>query len=319
MKKMRKFVLLTAASMLLPVIIYNTVFAQVITREQLQNTENIDVLREIGESVARDTKNETLPESEIPGRIEVYMENVLGDDEKEAIISVFYGPKYNITAVYKEENGGYEYVGELGTFFNPKDVKVKNFNKGNPIVFVSDYINQQAGAFEESVYFYGYTWNDEKDEFINVFLEPMNIDAQWLENGVWQKAERKGKAVYENSSVPNIKTEYNQFYYTAEDDGTKSKPEDDEYTLVEEWTENELFYWSDRWQRFIVGEAVEKSTGDKVAVISRWEKLPYTRAPEFAGYENYVRIVRSDGSMEVVPEGNLGNVEVKKESTMENV
>ena len=308
MKKKRKFALLTAASIILPVIIYNTIFAQTITREQLQNTENTDVLREIGDIVARDTKNETLPKSEIPGRIEVYMEDVLDGEEKEAIISVYYGPKYNITAVYKEENGGYEYAGELGTFFNPKDVKAKKFNKGNPIIFVSDYINQQAGSFEESAYLYGYTWNDEKGEFINVFLEPMNIEANWLENGIWQKAERKGKAVYENSSVPNIKVEYNQLYSATDDKGNKKQPEDEDYTLVEEWTENELFYWSDRWQRFIVGEAVEKSTGDKVAIISRWEKLPYIRVPEFAGYENYVRIGRGDGSMEVVPEGNLGSI-----------
>jgi len=311
MKKKRLFLLLAVLAAFVAVFFIKTVFAGTITKEQLQNVENTDVLREIGETVIRDTKNTTLPESELPGRIEVYMENVLGDEEEEAIISVFYGPKYNITAVYEPVNGAYEFAGSLGTFFSPRDVIVKNFRKGNPIIFLSDYVNQQAGAFEDSTYLYGYTWNNESGEFINVFTEPMNINAQWLENGTWQKAERKGKAVYENSQVPNIKAEFDQSYYTAQDDGSQKQPSAEEYSLAEQWVENEMYYWSDEWQRFIIKEMIEKATGEKVAVVGRWEKLPYTRTPEFQQYTDYKRIIRKDGSTEPLPNDALSEIEVK--------
>lgn len=295
------------------------VMAGVITEEQLKNIEDKDVIAQVAQIVLEDTGIEPLYGSEGAGRIDVYMKNVMGDDREEAIISVFYGPKQNITAVYKPTNGGYEFAGTLGTFFSPQDIIVKNFRYGNPIIFLSDYINQKIGDFEESTYLYGYTWIDDENQFINVISVPMNIETQWLNNGIWQKAERRGKAVYENSAVPNVKADFNQFYYTAKDDGSKMAASDEAYTLQEEWKESEVYYWSDEWKRFIEDEKIEKATGEKVAILSDWNKLPYSRAPEFEPYLDYTRILRKDGTMDAVPASALSDIEKKTVSEIKSM
>ena len=297
----------------------HTVFGSSISQSQIENISKENTKKQIAKIVLEDT-GKSIPGKELDGvKVEVFMENTMGNDEDDAIISVSYGPKHNITAVYQKEKGGYEYAGSLGEFFAPKNIIVKNFKHGNPLIFLSDDTNQKIGALEECTYLYGSTWNEETEEFVNVFTEPMNINTQWLEDGVWHKVERKGSAVYENSAVPNIKTEYNQSYYTADDAGTKTNPSAEMYTIIENWQETESFYWSSEWRRFIVDEKIEKSTGEKVAVVSRREKLPYSRMPEFEKYSDYERIIRKDGTNESMPKENLSEIENKTFKEIENM
>lgn len=297
----------------------HTVFGSSISQRQIENISNEDTKKQIAKIVLEDT-GKSIPDKELDAvKVEVFMENTMGNDEDDAIISVSYGPKHNITAVYEKDKIGYEYAGSLGDFFAPKNIIVKNFKHGNPLIFLSDYTNQKIGALEECAYLYGSIWNEEEKEFVNVFTEPMNINTQWLEDGVWHKVERKGSAVYENSAVPNIKTEYDQYYYTADDSGTKTAPSAEMYTLIENWKETESFYWNNEWGRFIVDEKIEKSTGEKVAVVSRWEKLPYSRTPEFEKYSDYERIVRKDGTNESMPKENLSEIENKTFKEIKNM
>lgn len=297
----------------------HTVFGSSISQSQIENISNENTKKQIAKIVLEDT-GKSIPDSELEKvKVEIFMENTMGNTEKDAIISVSYGPKHNVTAVYEKDKTGYEYAGSLGDFFAPKNIIVKNFKHGNPLIFLSDATNQKIGALEECTYLYGSTWNEETEEFVNVFTEPMNINTQWLEDGVWHKVERKGSAVYENSAVPNIKSDFEQAYYTAEDGGRKTSPSSEDYTLMEEWKEQETYYWSSEWRRFIVEEKIEKSTGEKVAVVSRWEKLPYSRTPEFEKYSDYERIIRKDGTNESMPKENLSEIENKTFKEIENM
>ncbi len=310
MKKAKRTALFLLPFVLCSVIIsIHTAFGSSISVSQLENVRDGNTKKQIAKIVLEDT-GKSIPDNELDSvKVEIFMENTMGNDEDDAIISVSYGPKHNVTAVYQKEKGRYEFAGSLGEFFAPKNIIVKNFKYGNPLIFLSDYTNQKVGALEESTYLYGNVWDEETEEFVNVFTEPMNINTQWLENGVWQKVERKGSAVYENSAVPNIKSDFEQAYYTAEDRGTKTSPDAEVYNLVEDWQEQETYYWSREWGRFIVEEKIEKSTGEKVAVVSRWEKLPYSRTPEFEEYSDYERIIRKDGTNESVNKDSLSTIE----------
>ncbi len=294
------------------------IFASSISDSQLKNIENTDVMTEVAGIVLSDSNYEGGFTADEVGKIEVYMYDLTGDGKEDAIVSVFFGPKSNITSVYENKGGIYDYRGTLGEFFSPSDINVQSLNSEDYVIFVSDYINQQIGAFEKETYLYGYVWDEKLNDYKTVFADPLDIEAQWLQDGIWKKVVREGSYTYDNSSVPNIKTTYNQEYYTYSDEGNKRPSKDEDYNIADSWQENETYYWSDEWSRFIVGEKIEKSTGEKVAIISRWNKLPYSRTPEFQPYNNVERILRKDGKAENVNKDTLTEIENKVFNTIKS-
>ena len=81
------------------------------------------------------------------------------------------------------------------------------------------------------------------------------------------------------------------------------EPEDDTFEQKKERVVVEQFYWSEEWQRFILKEAIEKETGQKVAIVENLQASAYQLAG-FEDAEDY-GIMRKDGSFDYVHKDDL--------------
>ena len=104
MKKAKRTALFLLPFVLCSFIIsVHTVFGSSISANQLQNVSDENTKRQIAKIVLEDT-GKSIPDKELDGvKVEVFMENTVGNTEKDAIISVSYGPKHNVTAVYEKD------------------------------------------------------------------------------------------------------------------------------------------------------------------------------------------------------------------------
>ena len=62
----------------------------------------------------------------------------------------------------------------------------------------------------------------------------------------------------------------------------------------------EKIVWSNDWQRFIIKEGTEKSTGQKVAILEDLDNSPYALYEGYLNVGDRYRILREDGSQDIV-------------------
>ena len=124
------------------------------------------------------------------------------------------------------------------------------------------------------------------------------------------------------TSVPVIKSTYTQQYLVSDEQNALNIPLDNTYSLENSRVIEQNFYWSDEWNSFIIGEKIEKATGQKVAELILWSDLPYSLAEynqneeeNTPGYNNLVRIKRKDGTTAVVNKDSLTDVKSNTTAT----
>ena len=220
---------------------------------------------------------------------------------QDALVTVDFGPKATVMAVYTPVNDGYEYVGEVGYFYDVDNIAFMRPNKsGLEVITFRERNNQSIGAMENGSFIRGYTYK-EKD-FKNVINIDENTEAWWndVQSGAaepyWHKITQQSnvKKSDDDRRIEAVKT---QIYSTAENTGSMTRPDDSEFNEKNRRTVDENFYWNDGWQSFIIDEKTENSTGEKVAVLKDFGTSPYVlTGDEFDKY----RILREDGSIGIV-------------------
>ena len=220
---------------------------------------------------------------------------------QDALVTVDFGPKATVMAVYTPVNDGYEYVGEVGYFYDVDNIAFMRPNKsGLEVITFRERNNQSIGAMENGSFIRGYTYK-EKD-FKNVINIDENTEAWWndVQSGAaepyWHKITQQSnvKKSDDDRRIEAVKT---QIYSTAENTVSMTRPDDSEFNEKNRRTVDENFYWNDGWQSFIIDEKTENSTGEKVAVLKDFGPSPYVlTGDEFDKY----RLLREDGSIGIV-------------------
>lgn len=276
----------------------------------LENLNEAKNIKRIADSVLENTGREDLYDLEDVEDVKVYYGSVLGAENEDVVISVSFGPKNTVVAVYTSDGNVYEYVGDVGNFFDVQNIEfIPIPSLGKDVVIVQEFANQNIGVYEASSLIKGYVYED--TAFKNVLNTPAKIQASWnflLDNediadkSKWRRITEDTERIWKNRENPNLQLSRNQTYLEARDVDTKQQPKDTNFTESDTRRVVEIFYWSDEWRRFIIGEAVEKATGKPVAVIEDQTASAYT----LAGFkENGYRILREDGTQEVVKENQL--------------
>ena len=221
---------------------------------------------------------------------------------QDAVVTVKFGPKSTIMAVYTPVDGKYEYVGEIGYFYDVGNIKFLQPGKnGLEIVAFKEKNNQTAGALENNSFTRTYGYDDGK--FQNLLNIDENIETWWTDtvyrdnnSQTWYKITQTSNIQKsdDDRSVEAVKT---QIYYVAEDYNKNGIPDEEEFSELGRRSVKELYYWDDSWERFILDEATEKATDKNVAVIQDYGYSPYVlTGDEFDKY----RILRRDGTSEIV-------------------
>lgn len=288
-----------------------------ITQEELQNpAQNKE---SIGRRVLNDTGAiEKYPDDEIQD-VSVYYGNVANDEEKEAVIVVKVTPKNTVVAVYSPKDGEYEYLGQIGEFYDVKNVEfmpIDSIKRSLPLI--TEQSNQNLGAYENSKYIRGFNYID--GTFRRVLNIPESIIANWNylwdntdaqnENAQsnWNRITQTSDVKYTDGKNPSISLTQYQRHLVSSDKENKNVPPDDTYSVVSERVVPETFYWSDEWGSFILREMKENTSGEKVAVTEDLGSSAYALLEDYGDNKDKVRILRKDGTSDIVYRNTLSEL-----------
>ncbi|WP_313524059.1 hypothetical protein [Anaerotignum sp.] len=281
-----------------------------LTKKQITEMNEKKNQEDIAKSVLQDTGRADTYDLNDLDKVAVYYGNVNGkqdQNEKDVVVSVNFGPKDTVVAAYTPNGEVYEYVGDIGNFYNVDNIQfIPVESLGKDVVVVQETANQMVGAFENSTLLRGFLYDD-KTAFSSVLNTPIAIDATW--NEIWNNPELKNPdnwvkvreaadAVWNTKGdAPKLNLTRYQKYLVAGDTG-KQMPAESKFVQQSNRVVVEEIYWSQQWKRFIIGEAIEKKTGQPIAVLQNMNNGPYALA---GLVENTYLVQKEDGSQELLP------------------
>lgn len=292
-----------------------------ITAAEIQNPNEQGNKQEIARKVLSSTGREGQFDLEDTESVTVYYGNVVLGESQDAVISVKFGPKNTIVAAYTPDGAVYEYVGEVGEFFDVKNIQFIPVQElGKNVVVVREYADQRIGAYEENSFIRGYQYKE--NEFKPVLNTPEDIRASWnkiwdlegiQEESNWHRVEQKSDTKWTEGENAALNLIRNQRFSISEDKAAKNIPEAETFTTQNERIVTENFYWSDEWGQFILGEKQDKATGQKVAIIEDFRTSPYILTGD---QYNKVRIVNQDGTQDIVSVDTLTDITTDSQEPM---
>lgn len=322
MKKKRWIIFSVFMVMLLGTAVRVYATAKQITAKDLKNLEDSATKTKVSEILVKDMEQGKDVNTKDIQSITATFGEINGKNNDTVVIVGNYGTNLALVGVYKKANGVYVFLDDIGVFFDVEEVNTVNLkNLGKDAVFIKEYAQQNAGTFERTTFLRGYLW--EEDGFKLIYSMPEQVNADWNKNGEsgesqWNRVIQTSKTKLENGNYPAIKAQRNQSYLKSSDTKAKNIPADSTFYEVAKKDVSESYYWSDQWEQFIICEKIDKTTGEKVAVIEDWENLPYGIVQDFQIYSSKARIVRKDGTTDIVQKDILSEVKDRK-STIEEM
>lgn len=286
-----------------------------LTQKQMDAPNTMENQEDIAKSVLDSTGRMDQYDLQDLENITVYFGgDVTKGEQEDIVVTLNFGPKNTVVAAYASDGNVYEYVGDLGDFYGVQSVRfVPVAELGKDIVVVRERINESLGSFQQTDVLKGYSYNGE--EFQDVLNTPQKIQSNWnniwnqgdlQEESLWRRVTEETENIWEDGKDGDNSTltvtRY-QEYLESDDTEEGIVPEDDTYTQKDCRVVVEKFHWSDEWGRFILEEAVEKETGQPVAIIENLTASPYGLAG-FTDHKDYL-IVRKDGTTKYVTANDL--------------
>lgn len=275
-------------------------------KDKMSNKNNIL------EVVLKDTKYTEWEDVADRIGLNISFADLLGDSQKELLLTLSLSSKNSIVAVYQKQKDDYEYIGLIDEFFDIRGIQAIPMEKQEKdIIIIREFVDQMTGAFEKGTYLRGYIWNNGQFEMVLSIIE--DYTAYWNEmwdqpsktNPFWLKIEEKSTIQWENGPYPVIRIIENQFYYKSKVTNRKEMPKEEEYQLVDSKDVLQIYYWNEKYQHFVMSEGKDIKTGETVAIIEDLSLSPF----QLAGFEqNQYRIKRQDGTIETVPKSQITKI-----------
>lgn len=304
----KKIVLLAAALILLggyTVGIYAKVEGD-LSQSQVDDPNSEKNREDIAKSVLESTgRSEQYDLADLED-VTVYLGGAVTGNEEDVLVSLSFGPKNTVVAAYTPDGNVYEYVGDLGDFYGVRSIRfVPSPELGKDIIIVRENVNQSFGAFEQADVLRGYVY--ENNGFRDVLNTPEKIESSWnniwnqsdiREESLWRRVTESTESSWSTGETPQLTITRYQDYLESSEKEEGQVPQDDTFDKKQSRVVVERFTWSDAWGRFILREAVEKATGEKVAIIEDLSASPYLLAG-LADDKDY-GIIRKDGVLDYV-------------------
>lgn len=236
------------------------------------------------------------------------------DGNRDAIITVSFGPYENIMAAYTLGEDGYEYLGLIGHFFGVDNLFIiRPEGAEQDVLLFRERNDQSMNAFESSAILRAYTYID--GEFKNVLSFDENVEARWnkciQQEDKWCRIMQVSKIVNQNDyRVVNVLKE--QTFSTAAVPSSRIRPVESDFVEQASRTVTETYTWDVDWQRYLLDKKIEKETGEVVGILQDFGDSPYVLVGD--GFNRY-KILRKDGTFDIV---NYDEVEdIPAEAEME--
>lgn len=237
--------------------------------------------------------------------------DVVGDSGKDAIFTVRIGPKHTTVVVYEKVNNEYKYKGLVDNFFVVQELEVVTVDeKEKDFIMIREHVNQMVGAYEESVFLRSYKWDEASQKFQLVLTIQEKYRAYW--NELWDnnkpKEESHWLAVKQDGVVTRKNNRYDRLYFKADQRYLSSKqtnqinkPEEENFEEVKRKQISKVYYWSEDWKNYLIGEGTQTSTGDKVGIIEDMSE----EASSLIEDDQRYRIKKTDGTIEFADKNDV--------------
>ncbi len=283
---------------------------QNISMEEFNNANDEINKIKIAERVLVSTERTDMFKPQEAVSVRVNYADIIGKNVHDALVTVDFGPKATIMAVFTPIDNGYQYVGEVGYFYDVDNITfLRPESSPADIITFREKNNQSIGEMENSSFIRGYAYKDGK--FVNVINIDENIEVWWndeangvTDNAKWNRITQTSVIKYSDNgnTIDAAKT---QVYSTVPPTANDMKPEDSAFMEQNRRVIDEIFTWSDDWQTYIVSEKTENFTGENVTVLKDFGALPYTLTGDLF---NRYRILRGDGSVDIVDYEELSEI-----------
>lgn len=240
----------------------------------------------------------------------VYSSDITGDGTKDYVVLISFDPKNSIVAAYTPTGDTYQYLGEAGRFYQIDDISFIPIPEQNrDMIVIKESITQDLGSFESIALLKGFLYEDGFQSVLNL---PLEIDAKWnlawnprsTLNGEneWQRITAIADYNWNEDGTTTLDLTNRQTFLSTGPTDMQQVPQDSSFKPIEERIVEQEYYWSDKWNNFIVDEATIKGTGEVVGVTQILSQSPYS----LAGFQgDDVEIVHSDGEREYVLEDSV--------------
>lgn len=281
-----------------------------ITREEIEQLQDPAIEREIAETVLQDLGKMELYNIDNLQDLQLYF--VDSQDGERVVAVLDFGQENNLVAIYTQEGNVYEYVAELDLFYQVNDIQFLPIaTQDKNAIIVNEYINQGLGAYEFSELIRGYVLED--GAYRQVLNAEGDVESYWnrgwentdtIEPDVWEEVRQSTIAKWsvDTKGNPMLQLTKEQSYWEAKGNEEKTVPFKEEFIEKENRIIQEEYIWSDNWNRFILGEAIEKTAQEVVAIVAIRDHSPYA----LAGFvDNTFIVINEDGEEYMVNGENL--------------
>lgn len=230
--------------------------------------------------------------------------DVVGDSNNDAIFTVRIGPKRTTVVVYERINDEYKYKALVGDFFVVQELEVVEVTENEKnFIMIREHVNQMIGAYEESVFLRSYRWNINSQKFDLVLTIQEQYRAYWNElwdnnkpkdECHWLSVKQEGKITRRNGKYDRLYFKATQVHQISKQTNVVNKPEESDFETVTTREISQVYYWSDTWKNYIIGEGTQISTGQKVGILEDMSQ----QAASLIENDSRYRIKKSDGNIE---------------------
>lgn len=203
--------------------------------------------------------------------LKVYKDNIMQDNNNELLVVLNLTKNSAVIAVYTSIDKEYKYVKALDGILPVQNISFIEVPHDNlKLLQVEQLIDERLGAFyiEEFIEIFLCA----EDEFKSVWKKTKVLEEiynqQWIDpqssNDQWIKIIENNTIDILNENAVTINVIMNRKKLTAVKD---TIPFEDEFSQVEELVTEENYYWSPKYQHFILFEGVVRESTQPVAVI----------------------------------------------------
>ena len=282
-----------------------------LTKNLMEENNNLSEEQKLraAERVLKSTGKEEIFDIDSITSVKIYFNTVSATCKEDAIIVLSFDPNDTIIDVYAMKDNDYEYLGEVGCFNNVDSISFLDTPLVGRYLITFREVRYDMGLFETNSQLRGFAYKDNEfkevlniDEYIEKYCSKVNTNGESL----WQMLYQECDVLINNNEDLVIRATKYQTYSTANGiPNSYVKPDIRAFKEQDNRIEKELYIWSDEWQRFILGEKIEKETNERVAILKNYSNYPHTLTESEI---NQFKIERKDGTIDIVESDSLREI-----------
>jgi len=326
LRKHKKKLMVIFVTVLLVGVVYSFFYLRININEQLdkgeiplsiaRNAESfLDSLsRKAAEDIVDITLNNTgyTKWNKYKGSLDVIVKriDILPDKGKELVVAISLPPQEGIVAVYSREGGKMVYVSKIALLLPVTGISgVEVDFTDQELLVVNQYQDEMLGAFFNANYRDIFLMDKNRfdrvlglvtdyNAYWNQTWEGMSKDAHWL----WL---RQRLQVQYADGGNTVKLTSDQALLKSAVSDSQTIPGDNDFIVRYKRVITQEYEWNSDWNSYILGEYVDKLTGEKVALLdSYWNSISGLINNKQC---NLVKVINKKGEIKIIPVERLGH------------